>query len=360
MIDELARLPDPGPRHAELRGRGPHPTPDGRWVVAAASDVAAVLGSPDAVVGFTADPARPVSGLQGRMARFTDGPEHARRRASTVSLLADLDPGALRRAAADRAADRLAGAGELEVMAALARWVPVAVLAEAMGVADPDDAVAAVAELAGGLAPPLGAPTATGAGAAADRLAGLLAHTEPDGDLPVDAIGVLFQAFDATAGLVGNAVLGLARGVGIDALLVDTLRRDAPVQLTTRLAERPLAVGDRTVPAGRRVVVALAAATTDPLSSGTAPPGAADPIGAGEPRLFGFGAGRHACPGARQAVALAAGVLDALVAAGATVPDQQVVYEPRVNLRIPERVVVRLPGGGGVSAAPSGSPRPAG
>jgi cytochrome P450 len=332
MIDELARCPDPGSRHGELRERGAHHLPDGRWVVATAADVTAVLQDSRAAIGFAPDPARPVTALQARMARFTDGPEHASRRAAAVRLLAAVPPGGLRRAAAAAATERLAGLGmpaDVDVMAVLARRVPVAVLARALSATDPGATVDAVADLAAALAPPLDAEPPASADTAIDALAELFGR--PDEDVLVAAVSLLFQAFDATAGLIGGAAARLGRvGApgGADALLAETLRLAGPVQLTTRLVTAPIPVGRRTVPAGARIAVVLAAAATDPA----APPGAP----------FGFGRGAHACPGAAHATALAAGVLDALIARGAYALPGPSDYEPRLNLRIPRRLPMRI------------------
>lgn len=308
-VDRLTRCPDPAALHARLIAAGPHELPDGRWVVAGAADVRAVLEAPDAVVGFTADPDDPVGALQSRMARFTDGPEHAGRRAAVRRLLDRIDPAALRPAAAARTSAELDGvaAAGAEAMS-IARRVPVTVLAEALGVDDPERAARAIADLAPALAPTLDRTPDRDRAVAAARVLGRL--------LPDAGIAVLFQARDATAGLIGNA-LHTAAGPPDDRIAA-ALRHDAPVQLTTRLTTADLAITGRTIPAGRKVVAVLAAA--------------------GEP----FGAGPHACPGRAHAEALAAGVLEALTATG-----RAPAYEQRLNLRIPTSV-------------PCGSRRPAG
>lgn len=259
------------------------------------------------------------------MARFSDGPAHAARRAAVEALLAGVDPAELRRSATAATTARTAGRDELDVMATVARAVPVAVLAAALGATDPAAAVAATAELAAALAPPLGAPAPVPADAAMSALARLLG--EPTEEALTAAASLLFQAFDATAGLIGNAAARLGRPGTADGLLADTLRADCPVQLTTRLAAGPVELPDRTVPAGSRIVVVVAAAESG----------------------LGFGAGPHACPGRHHALALAAGVLDALIAAGAEPVPGPVDREPRLNLRIPRRLTLRLP-------TPSSSP----
>jgi hypothetical protein len=222
-----------------------------------------------------------------------------------------------------------------------ARQVPVAVLAAALGVADPVAAVIAVAELAAALAPRLDATTPA-ADDAVVVLSDLLAHLPGD---PVAPMGLLFQAYDATAALIGNCASRLdGAPVDVDGLVVAVLRDDAPVQLTTRVAGEGLVVGGHAVPEGDRVVVVLAAATTDPAN----PPD----------RSFAFGAGAHACPGSAVAAATAAGVLDALVAAGARARGPVRARQPRLNLRVPSAVPVLLGyPADRLSAAPSGSRR---
>jgi len=54
-----------------------------------------------------------------------------------------------------------------------------------------------------------------------------------------------------------------------------------------------------------------------------------------------FGAGRRPCPGADQAAALAAGVLDAILEC-CELADQQIDYLPSPNLRMPARLLVTL------------------
>jgi cytochrome P450 len=279
-----------------------------------------------------------VTAWQARTARFSDGDEHAPRRAAVERLVAGLDPAALRRDAAAATAARIAGAVRLDAMGP-ARAVPVAVLAGALGVGDPGAAVGAVARVAAAVAPRLDRVLPDAAAAdAVEALHRWLAHLPGD---PAAATGLLFQAYDATAALVGAAAARLDGGpVRVDRLLDTALRADGPVQLTTRVAAEGLRVGGRAVPAGDRLVVVLAAAGTDPADAAR--------------RSFAFGAGPHACPGSRVALALAAGVLDALVAAGAAAAGPVGDHEPRPNLRVPSAVALRL------SAAPSGSPRPAG
>jgi cytochrome P450 len=376
MLDGLAHAHDPYPAYAALRSNGVHQPEDDRWVVARAADVTAVLASPDAVVGFA--PAG--GGVQAQMARFSDGEAHSRRRETAVTRLAGIAPEELRASARDLTLRRLEGAGEVEVMSTLARHVPVATLATALGATDPDAAVEATRALALALAPPLGHHRGD-LSTPAFHLAALLTPAAPLDDVTVNVLALLFQTIDATAGLIGNSLITrtrlappspdtlaartqsgptdpaalAARGrvrpadtlvgrvgpASIDALVVETTRFDPSVQLTTRVAVAPIPLGDVTIPAGGRVVVLLAAANRDPERY--ARPDEFDPSRSG-PAALTFGGGSRPCPGDAHALALAAGVLDGLDVLDATLttPPYVIDYEPRANLRIPADLVVRL------------------
>ena len=205
--------------------------------------------------------------LRAAVARFSDGTTHIRRRGCVVDLLATLDPGRLRAQAYDRAVEALASTVD---SSAIARSVPIGVLARALGVhSDLTPAVAAAARC-------------------------YLPHTQPDpeadaavatlvaafggaADEPTAArIGLLMQACEATAALIA--------GARVADTVEAALRRDPPVRRTRRMQ------GDREVH----------------LDLTTLP----------------FGAGRHACPGREHAIAIATGVVDALrdARAGRTQP----------------------------------------
>jgi len=175
-----------------------------------------LLTDPDAVLAALTDdnyrmpPVDPAAGagiawLRAAVARFCDGVPHARRRALATDLLDGIDPDKLRERARDRTHTILAeGRGPVDVMAAIARPVPVGVLAAALGVeSDLTPAVAAVARSY--------QPHAT-ADAAADAAVAALVTAFGGSAGPADEstaarIGLLAQACDATAGLIGNAIL---------------------------------------------------------------------------------------------------------------------------------------------------------
>lgn len=329
-IENLSTLPDPYPAHAELRERGVHRLDDGRWIVARADDVERVLADTDAVIGFATDDA--AATVQSRMARFTDGPAHADRRAVATAAMQRLDPAELERHAAEIAARRLADGDVIDIMAVLARAVPVMTLAAALGIETPDADEAAI-ELALAIAPPRGSSRGD-AEAPLRRLCPKAGDALTDED--INTVALLFQAVDATAGLIGNSVVTWVRsGRPTDGSVVDFVREvsrfDPAVHFTTRRAEAAIDVGGAHIPAGSPIVVDLAAAGRDPARWTDADefrPSRNAPS-------FAFGDGMHRCPGRDHALALAAGVMAAIDRGGGGLATAAVAYEPRFNLRVP-------------------------
>jgi cytochrome P450 len=276
-------------------------------LVTSEPEVLAILADTDYVV----PPAPPVpvteqgtlAWLRAHVARFCDGEVHERRRELVEHELAKLDPGTLRAAAAERAGAELALAPGDESFDAMiiARRVPVAVLAAALGVAAGNTAEATEAVLASAS----GYPNPDGAGPDADAgiqvLTDVLGPAEPE---PLaNLIGLLEQACDATAALIGNALINAdPEDNNTDELIARTLAEDPPVRRTRRLA-----------PDGTPVTLDLSTCT--------------------------FGAGRRPCPGEAQARALAAGVLDAILET-CDLADQPLSYVPSPNLRMPAEFLV--------------------
>ncbi|MGW3959038.1 hypothetical protein ACWED2_04380 [Amycolatopsis sp. NPDC005003] len=231
-----------------------------------------------------------VAWLRASVARFSNGADHVRRRALAVGLLASVDADSLRDKAFDRTRRIVADLEIVEVMAGIARPVPVGVLAEALGL---PDVWADVAGVAAAYHPHV-AP-----GAAAEAaLTRLVEACGGPTELAAARIGLLVQACDATAGLIGNGLFAA---------------------LTGKPAEQPVLATRRRI-GGEDVTVSLA----------------------GTP----FGAGPRACPGPRHASALAAGVLEALTGFDLTEPET--TWVPAPNLRLP--AVLRVARGRTVSA----------
>lgn len=308
-LDALPGTPDPYPAYAVLGERRPHRL-DGRWVVARPDEVETALRHPGLVVPAVGGRAGRPARLQARMARFSSGPAHGPRRAVVDALIGRLDVAALRdlaRATTLRALEG-AGAGPVDAMVA-AREVPVTVLAAALGV--PAEwsvaAVGATAELCAALSPVLGARGPADGETAVRVLEGIVDH----GGRSVQAVGLLFQAHDATAGLIGNALVA-----GSDA--GEAARRDPPVHWTRRVAAGPVELAGVGMAPGDDVAVLLTSAP--------------------------FGAGDHACPGQRAALGLAGGVVAAFSDRGLRpLHPGPPAHEPRPNLRLPTRVPMAQP-----------------
>ena len=324
-ITLLASSPDPYPAYADLRRHGPRRSPDG-WVVARPADVVAALAHP-ALSTDPGDRPGPRGGTRwwrARMARFSDGAAHARRRSATERVLAAPEVAALGRRARHLAC--VTGRAATDAMA-LASTVPATVMAEALGL-DPATAVRAAGHaraLAAALAPRLGPPDPAVAGAGDAAARALAAWFGPGEEAAAAAMAVLFQTQDATAGLAGNALVAWARdpaaGPDAEARVAAALRHDPPTHWTRRTATGAVTLAGEPVAAGATVWLLLA--------------------GGGD-ALTNFGSGPHACPAGRLAPALAAGVVAGIADRG-LVPDLAgpPAYEPRPNLRIPATVPLR-------------------
>ena len=206
--------------------------------------VLAVLHDPSFVVPPVPPAAAGVAWLRATVGRFSTGPDHERRRALSVALLAAVPP------------ETLFAAGDRH---------PVTVLARAIGIDDP--VVELVREVAQAYQP--GTGDEARADAAVERLVTILggAHDEP----AAARIGVLVQACDATATLIDRA-----RRRPVE----EVLRDDPPVRATRRQALAATTVGGVPVAAGEVVLVSL--------TDGHA-----------------FGAGPRRCPGREHALAFA-------------------------------------------------------
>jgi len=198
-----------------------------------------------------------VAWLRASVARFSNGADHARRRSLAVDLLAEVEPEVLRRKASE------AAGGD-------PRLVVVGVLAGELGLPVVASDVAAVAAAYHPHVTP--SEDTTEAEAALGRLVAACGGTTDE--LVAARIGLLIQACEATAGLIGNAVPLVRAGKPPEEAVAEVLRADPPVSHTRRRV------------AGEDVLVPLA----------------------GTP----FGAGPRECPGPAHAIALATGVLAAL------------------------------------------------
>lgn len=357
--------------------------PDTGWVVTRYGDVRAVLSDPRYEIpgAVSVAPVGTIGWLRASVSRFANGDDHARRRAIAVRELQGLPPRVLRADAEQRAhavIDAAAGAGRLDVMASLARRVPMAVLAARLGIADAERAAAAVIVTAAAYFPGADAERER----AADRSTAELVELLGKGDEEVIAakIALMVQGCDATAGLIGKAVRsalppvaqegsavpsspegspaqassaqgssalgssaqgGPAQGSlewSTDAILAEVLRYDPPVRASRRVSRAAAELDGCAVPAGSTMVLRVDSANRDPAVFGA--PEVFDP-GRTDSSSLTFGYGLRPCPAGDHALMLAAGVVQA-VRDRCTAVVGPVDYEPPVNIRVPARMEVIL------------------
>jgi cytochrome P450 len=389
-LADPAILPDPYPVLQGLREASPFEEFEGAFVVCARhADCSAVLrdpaGSSERDKSLVARPGR-----RGERTSFLslDPPDHTRLRrlvskAFTPRTVARLEP-RIRAITADLLS-AAAPCGQLEVVSQLAYPLPVRIISEMLGVPVEDHPRFAgwSARLAHSLQPDFGvdreqaAIRSEAAQAARDEFAeyfrGLIAarradpaddlltgliRAEDDGEMLTEAeliatcVLLLVAGHETTVGLISNAILALLRHPDQLALIrhdpqlaagavEETLRYDAPVQMTARVARGSLQVGDITARDGALVLLLLAAAGRDP--DVFADPDRFD-ITRGATSHLAFAAGPHFCLGAPLARLEAMVAVQAFATrlAAPELEPESLAYKPNLNLRGPEQMVVRF------------------
>jgi len=394
LLADPATLPDPYPVLAGLREASPFAEFDGAFVVAGRhADIAAVLRHPNASSERTKSrvaAANPSSARRRDRPSFLslDPPDHTRLRrlvskAFTARTIARLEPRI--RALTGELLGGAAAAGQLEIVSQLAYPLPVRIISEMLGVPVEDHPRFAgwSARLAHSLQPGFGSSPeetlsrAEAAQSASDEFAeyfrGLIAarrahpaddlltamvQAEDNGEMLTEdeliatCVLLLVAGHETTVGLISNAVLALLRNPDQLALLQadpalaggaveETLRYDAPVQMTARVAAGDLPVGAVTASDGALVLLLLAAAGRDPAMY-------ADPdrfdIRRGASKHLAFAAGPHFCLGAPLARLEATIAVQAFAASmiRPELDEASLAYKPNLNLRGPEQLVVRF------------------
>ncbi len=157
-----------------------------------------------------------------------------------------------------------------------------------------------------------------------------------------NGIGFLSQAYEASAGLIGNTLLMLAKHPELQdtfmtephQFIQEVLRYDSPVQNTRRFVAEDGLVAGQTMKAGDVILVVLAAANYD--SSVNPNPHRFDTFRK-DRHCFTFGLGKHSCPGERLACTIAQAALEQLLSLGLdfNTLSKTVSYRPSANTRIP-------------------------
>lgn len=353
--------PDPYPYYAELVAERPFHRDAGLglWVAAGAPAVTAVLSSDLGRVRPPAEPVpralvgSPAGAIFCHLIRMNDGATHRRLKPGVSARVAMLDPARVGEQAgawARHLVGELDPAGHPERVTDLAFRLPVYTVAALLGVAP--DALGPVAAWTGDFircltpaATPQHVERGTAAAGELTRLfCALMRRDELDATV-ANTIGYLSQAYEATAGLVGNTLVALGRHpelcarLGADSSLLravvrEVARHDPPVQNTRRFIAGDGVVAGQTLREGDAVLVILAAASRDP--SVNPHPDRFDP-GRRDRQAYTFGLGAHACPGEALATAIAEAGVAHLLAAGVE-PERlgrRVTYRPSANTRIP-------------------------
>ncbi|MDF0605698.1 hypothetical protein HZU77_008545 [Neisseriaceae bacterium TC5R-5] len=139
--------------------------------------------------------------------------------------------------------------------------------------------------------------------------------------LIANAIGLLFQACEATAGLIGQALLHAQRTPGPHSgkTLVSTILREAPpIQNTRRFAAQDAQLSACPIRAGETVLLVLAAKCEQNTQN------------------FAFGYGVHTCPGESWARAMASAGIDYLLQLDLTMALAKPTWRRSLNARVPE------------------------
>ncbi|MCW3480045.1 cytochrome P450 [Neisseriaceae bacterium JH1-16] len=362
--------PDPYPYYQQLL-RTPlyRDATLGLWVASSAAAVGMVLEHPACRVRPSQEPVpaalagTPLGDWFGRLVRMNDGAAHQRLKPALAGVLASPAVTSLADTAA-RCAARLLADRSVTEAGALDRFIrrlPADSIASLFGV--PDTALPAHAEhlaaVAAALAPQASSEVIANGNAAiialhrlfdeglthaapGSLLAGLLQRLGDRDAVLANAIGCGWQAFDATAGLIGNAWARLAEQphwqdwLAADSarwpgFLAEVARCDAPIQNTRRFVVADCQVDGQVLQAGDAILLLLAAANR--ASALNPQPQVFDPTRAAA-RQFSFSHGLHACPGEPLALAIAAAGLRALLEAGA-VPSLPSAYRASPNARLP-------------------------
>lgn len=340
--------PDPYPYYAGLRARGGLHRIEGfdPWIAADGATVRAVLTSEHCRVRPQAEPVPPHLGgtaagaLFGRLVRMNDGGPFPAVKQALASSLEEM-MSALE-AESRRWSARLFAEPSIALLPTRALQLPVFVLGTLLGL--PEEGLDACMQDVGAYVRSVGHPQAVNEGAAsAARLTGrvescsqvmpeLLSRFSArmqEGGAPAElrtpnAVGLLTQAYEATAGLLGASLRAIARMPSLRTRLAssectvedvvrEAARHESPVQNTRRFVHSRASVAGQDLEAGATVVVVLAAANRDPQEN----PRPDDFLPRREDRrTFTFGLGAHACLGQRLAETMAVAATEQVLASG--------------------------------------------
>jgi cytochrome P450 len=390
----IAMNPDQYPEHilAASAHRNPYPyyaalvagpalvfdAPRKLWIAGSAASVKEVLGHPVCRVRPVAEPVpAAIVGSQagevfGHLVRMNEGLRHDAPKLALQRFLAAVDLERVQ-ARTEVLALQVAGQGPLRG-AALSRWafeVPVMAVADLLGFDEAElpqvarwmaDFVACLSPLS---TPDQLAAAGDAASALLERFSDLVQRSaaQPGSDLArlqheaaqagwhdaqallCNAVGLLSQTYEATAGLIGNSITALASQPGLlDAMsrepakllqmVHEVSRYDPSIHNTRRFVVEATQVAGIPLQADDVVLLVLAAAGRDPACN-TRPE---EFLLERQDRVVpGFGHGAHQCPGQALACAIAAAAVKVLLVSGRLKDAASFswAYRPSMNARIP-------------------------
>ncbi|MGE8145499.1 cytochrome P450 [Pseudomonas frederiksbergensis] len=352
---------DPYPYYAKLRAEGGLVFHQGLklWVASSAAAVAAVLGHPDCHVRPLGEPVPKAiaDGLAGevfgRLMRMNEGERQHCPRSAIEPGLALIDENEVKALVSARLitpdAEGLSKAmfrGPVCVVAALLGFSP----AQARIVSE------LTADFVACLSPLSHQTQLDAAHGAAEQLRGYFIELLDDPDLNssllngikqrfassdnerliANLIGLCSQTYEATAGLIGNALVALIRNPlllgNVDSILAEVQRFDPSVQNTRRFVAAACEIDGILLNPGDTILVLLASANRDPQLND-----APDAFILNRPnrRSFTFGSGRHQCPGQTLALSIASATLTQILAMNPALHGLTWHYRPSLNGRIP-------------------------
>jgi cytochrome P450 len=358
VAHELAVLSDPYPAYSRLRQVGPlcrgGPA---QWLVTRYADVSALLTDPRLAHEFPEDYHRfsagegPLSSFFDRIILDRDRPGHTRLR----RLMGQAFSPGLARAMrlhittlVDELLAPLLAAGTMDAVTDIAFPLPVMVVCQLLGISadDRDEVRPHAINLGKAFAAVVPERERETGGAAVtwlrayiealiderraspgdDLLSRMLAAEDAGERLSheeiVDnAVFLFFAGFETTTSLIATGCAALldhpaqlarlrANPALVPAAVEEFLRYDAPVQFTARLAREPIEIGERTIKAGRVLVLMLGSANHD--QARFRDPDGLD-VGRDPNPHLSFGGGIHYCLGAALARIEGAVVFDRLL-----------------------------------------------
>ncbi len=389
------RHEDPYQLYRQARRRGPvfYHRPIKTWIVTGYDEAIQVLRGPVSVDRRrTFEPLTPYNKMNPANIELllsnmlmSDDPDHGRlrrlaNRAFTARAVAELQPRIT--SLAEELIDDLTPEAEkpdtVDVMRQLANRLPIYVIAELLGLPQDDrDELKKLSDVVAKFVDPFHTFDPVQMDQAIDRLEAMfdrlasqrlsdprpdlltaLVRAEADGDrlnrreLISMVLLLLLAGHETTSGLIGNALVALARNPEsrrqlrvrpdlVPNAVEELLRYDTPIQATDRTAMETFPVGPATIDRGSLILVLFGAANRDPRRHHNA-----DRLWLErpDPHPISFGHGAHHCIGAALARAEVAAVIPAFVSAFPhyRVDEDRLIWKRSTTFRGPTTLPVRL------------------